>query len=414
MTSPDPPEISVYLRPAFELAYRLTGDLDRAAFVAEDGLMQALGSPAGSVALESVFRAVIRASGGSVPPRRVSGPWNFSRPGEELNRDVRFAVAALPLEARAALILREAFEVSREQIGRILEVPEDRVWGLLDTARVGLASPLGRPPSTADVPRWAPSALTARTEGACAATRSVNHDEVDGLAQEVERAEAEQHRVSCPSCVTHKDQMELARRLSSLQDMPTLAESFWRERTHALQNRLDEQGMGDGVGAGRWLAMVLVVLALIAGGPRVAVWLFDGGGESADRTRIDWSRTEPDGESLAPSPREVTAQSRPSPEITPRPSAVSGASPEESPAPKRPRVGRRESAVTKPTAAPADPEPPARSLEEPLPKAAAADSGEPPAPGASTVPTVEELTTMLAELPETQLYGSAFRPMGIP
>ena len=144
MTSLEAPGVAAYLRPAFELAYRLTGDLDRAALIAEDGLVQSWAEPGGAETIDRVFRTVIRASGGSVPPARVCGPWNLERPAEELHRDARYAIAALPLDARAVLVLREAFELPRDRIGAILEVSVDEVWELLDRARVGLARPVGR------------------------------------------------------------------------------------------------------------------------------------------------------------------------------------------------------------------------------------------------------------------------------
>ena len=234
-----PTSIAAYLRPSFELAYRLTCDLDQAAAVAEEALIRAarMRARAGREALDLCFREVVascRGSGGrAAPPER----WDLHEEASELRRKVRAAIPGLPMPARAALVLREAFELPDEEIAEIVGVEPSKVAELVDAARIRLASPAAWSTGMAPAQAWRPAALGTAARGICAQVRASHHDEVDGRPPALDRETLDQHHGTCAACRRHSELIRLAHELTALATPPSLADSFWSERKAALEAR---------------------------------------------------------------------------------------------------------------------------------------------------------------------------------
>ncbi len=378
-----PASVANYLRPSFELAYRLTCDLDHAARVAEEALLRAArsGAPSGREALTLCFEEVVvscRGTGGRALP---SARWDLSREPSELRRAVRSAVPGLPMPARAALVLREAFELADADIARILSVEASVVAELVDGARIALASPTTWSSGGAPPPSWRPAALGVAPGSTCARVRAAHHAEVDGSERGIDDSKAEEHCRSCEACREHRELIRLANKLTAHATPPSLQDSFWQERRRAIERAwASERQAESGAPSFRigWPAVaILIVAALVA-------WLLARGTEQGAPAPIV---AQPEIEPSPPTP----PRTHPPPSTraaTPAPEERSRSIPQSSEQPER----------EPPPPAPAEQD----SAQEAPPDTASADS---------TIPALDELYRMLEALPRVSPGNAPLRPL---
>jgi DNA-directed RNA polymerase specialized sigma24 family protein len=134
--------------------------------------------------------------------------------GEPTVDDIRRALARLPLEHRAVLVMREVEGRSYDEIARLLEVPGDEVETLIFRAR---------------------RSLREQVEGAlsCREAQLSISRELDGYASRRERRLLETHLETCVRCnVFVRDQHEQRNALRRLADveLPQALTSFDAER----------------------------------------------------------------------------------------------------------------------------------------------------------------------------------------
>ncbi|MAE71286.1 MAG: hypothetical protein CME06_12570 [Gemmatimonadetes bacterium] len=383
-----PSSVANYLRPSFELAYRLTCDLDHAATVAEEALLRAArsGLSSGREALTLCFEEVVvscRGTGGrALPPAR----WDLDGNPAELRRAVRSAIPGLPMPARAALILREAFELGDADVARILSVETGGVAELVDEARIALASPTTWSSGAAPPPSWRPAALGVAPGSPCARVRASHNAEVDGSVPAIEGSEAQEHRSSCDACREHRELIQLAHALTRHATPPSLQEAFWRERRRAIEEAWTREKVA--APAKPSIRAAWPVAAILAGIVLVT-WLLSRGPEQT---------TEPQ-ESQAAAPRIEPEQ--PAPPVIDRP-----------PRPRAPEPPIEERRLppprsTEPVEKEPQPELPAAPAEQESTREAPPDS----ASADSAAPALDELYRRLEALPRISPGSATLRPL---
>lgn len=263
MSSPDPLPVAVktYLRPAFELAYRLTADLAAATTAAADALIRAAASdaPRGERTLLAVFREVVAACSSLDRSPPALREWDLSQDPVELRDAVRKAIPGLPLQSRAALVLREAFELGDEEIGRALGIEAAAVAGLIDTARIRLACPgVWRRSAEARPQRSRSSALSTAAGSICARVQASHHAQ-GGM----DEAEAAAHRQACADCRQHFEWVQKACALTRLATPPALPDSFWDVRLSELEKAWRDSRPAAAERAGLWLPWLLILVAAV-------------------------------------------------------------------------------------------------------------------------------------------------------
>jgi DNA-directed RNA polymerase specialized sigma24 family protein len=402
-----PGTISTYLRPAFELAYRLTGDLDAAGNATADALVAVAvaGLPRGREALLAILRQVIGAAAGVGRKVEIPGELDLAADPHRVRSAVRAAIVAIPLRQRAALVLREAFELPDTEIAEILDLQPVQVAGLLDQARLFLARPSVWRSAGAErleLPRS--SALAAAAGSLCARVRAAHHAEIEGGQAPVDEVQAQAHREACADCREHRQLIHRARQLTELATPPLFPESFWDDRYRAVEARWREVSPhGRGGGAGSWLLWAASMALLLA-----LLWW---GGE------VMWQRMRnvpPVEEDLEHVGESDTAGHLESPVLLDSTAAAAVTSDEW---PKTTRMQTYEGAAEAEADTAAGRTAPARGAPIPIssPVATSPRSGairrDTGARGATAAPSAEELRRLLSELPEVSPAAGHLRPL---
>jgi RNA polymerase sigma-70 factor, ECF subfamily len=134
--------------------------------------------------------------------------------GEPTVDDIRRALARLPLDQRAVLVMREVERRSYEEIARLLEIPDDKVETLLFRAR---------------------RSLREQVEGAlsCREAQLSISRELDGQTSRREKRLLEAHMRTCVRCCVfvrdQHDQRNALRQLAQV-DLPASLATFDGER----------------------------------------------------------------------------------------------------------------------------------------------------------------------------------------